>query len=157
MDRDDRLHPAVEIPVPESFLHINGNQPCLPVMAVNDIRPEADNRQHGKHCLGEKRIPLNLPSLVVAVNLIAAEIMLIVNKVIMYALFLCLQDAHISTCPVKIQVKVSHIFHFILHFLLHAGILGNNDPHVKVLLVYAFRQGTHYVGQTACLDKRNSL
>ena len=154
---DNGLHVAEELSVMETLLHVYGNQTCLPVVAVYHIRLKTDHGQGGKYCLGEISVSFDLPSGIVAVYLRTAEIELIINKIIVNAVNLGLQDSDINALPVEVQIEMADIFHLVLPLLLHTGIFGKNHSDIEVLLIYTFRQGAHYIGKTSCLDKRNTF
>ena len=157
MYRDYRFHSAEKLSLTESLLHINRNQTGLPVMTMNHIRLKTDYRKSGKNRFGKICISLYFPDGRITVNLGPAKIVFIINKVIMNTVHFRLQDSHINPFPVEIHVEMIDILHLILHFLLHTGVLRNDNPDIKILLVNAFRQRTHNICQTACLYKRNTF
>ena len=81
MDRHDRLDSAVKIASLESLMQIDRNQPCLPVMAVDQVRPEIDHGQDGQRRLGEKRKLLNFKQRIVAIGLESIEIKLVIDEI----------------------------------------------------------------------------
>ena len=103
-------------------------------MAVNHIRLKADDRKAGKRRPREEGI---------------------VNEVKGDSLIDVLKNSHITALSQIIHVEMIQIFHVVSEGFLDAEILGEHNPHVKILLIKAFRQGAHYVRQTARLNKRN--
>ena len=155
MYRHHRLDAPVEIAALEPLLQIYGNQTCLPVMTVDQIRPEIDHRQDRQRRLTEKCIFLDLKQSVVTVRFKAAKEALVVDEIILHPFNLCLQNADIFLFPVEVHVKMCLIGEFILHLLFHTGIFGKNHPDIKVFSVNTFRQRTDHICQTSCLNKWN--
>ena len=62
-------------------MQIDRNQSCLPVMAVDQIRPEIDHGQDGQRRLGEKRKLLNFKQRIVAIGLESIEIKLVIDEI----------------------------------------------------------------------------
>ena len=79
----------------------------------------------------------------------------IVNEVKGDSLIDVLKNSHITALSQIIHVEMIQIFHVVSEGFLDAKILGDHNPHVKILLIKTFRQGAHYVRQTARLNKRN--
>ena len=123
-------------------------------MAVNHIRLKADDRKAGKRRPREegKLLQVAIP---VSLGLGIAEIALIFNEVKGDSLIDVLKNSHITALSQIIHVEMIQIFHVVSEGFLDAEILGEHNPHVKILLIKAFRQGAHYVRQTARLNKRN--
>ena len=99
----------------------------------------------------------DLKQRIVRVGLVTGKESLVVDKVELDAVHFCLQNAHILASPVEVHVEVCDIFHFILHLLLHAGILGHNDPDIVKLLVELLGKRTDNICQTTGFDKRNAF
>ena len=123
-------------------------------MAVNHIRLKADDRKAGKRRPREecKLLQVAVP---VSIGLGTAEIALIINEVKGNSLIDVLKNSHITALSQIIHVEMIQIFHVVSEGFLDAEILGDHNPHVKILLIKAFRQGAHYVRQTARFNKRN--
>ena len=126
-------------------------------MAMHHIRLETNHRQHRQYSLGKESISLDFPDRIICINLGTAEIILIINKIIMNPFNLSFHDSHIYIFPVEIQIKMIYIVHLVLPFLLHAGISGKNHTYIKILLVNVFRQRTDNIRQSSCFDKRNTF
>ena len=80
MDGHNGLDSPEELILLEAVMEVNRNKACLPVMAVDNIRTEADHRKYGEHCLGEECEFLQIPRSAV-IRLRAAEIIFIIYKV----------------------------------------------------------------------------
>ena len=157
MDCHYRLDTAVKLILLKTFLEINRNKPCLPVMAVNQIRTEPDRRQSGKNCLREERKTLDFEKCVIRVRLVGIEKLFIVDEVIDYTIRFRLQNADIHALPVKIHIKAGDVFHAVFHLLPYAGILGKEYPDVIIILVNFLWQRTYDIRKSACFDKRNAF
>ena len=128
----------------------------LPVVAVDDIRLEADHRQGWESRLAEegKLLQIVIP---VPIRAVTPEITLIINKIEGHALIFIFQDAHIPVLSQIIHIKMIHILHFIAEWLFDAQILRDHDTHIKILLIKTFWKGSDNVCQTSCFDKWNRL
>ena len=157
VDGHDRLHPAVKVAAREALMQIHGNQGCLPVMAVNQIRAKTDHGQDGQRRFGEERKFLDLEQHVVAIGFKAVEIVFVIDKVIFDSVVFRFQDSHILVLPVELHVKVVTVMEHILLVLVHAVVLGQDHPHVVIFLIDAFRQGADHIRQAACFDKGHAL
>ena len=123
-------------------------------MAVDNIRLESDNRKGRKCSLREKGKLLQIV-IPVAVRLRPAEIALIINKIKGYSLIDILQDTHITDLSQIIHVKMINILHLVSPVFPDTQILGDHHPNVEIFLIKTFRKRTHYVCQTASLNKWN--
>ena len=118
MDRHDGLYAAVEIIVLEIRVQIHRDEACLPVMAVDDIRPEIDGRKDRKRRFAEKCKPSQVPGHA-AIRLVTGEIVLVVDEVEMHSFVLQFKNADIAAVPVKIHIKIGFVLKHILPFLRH--------------------------------------
>ena len=80
MYRHDRLDPAVILRTKSEIIKIDRDQSRLPVMTVDDIRPEINNRQGAQHCLGKEGKLLNI-RIHIAVRRESIEIIFIIYKI----------------------------------------------------------------------------
>ena len=154
MDGEYRLDIAEELAAAETVLQIDRDQSCLPVVAVDDIRLEADDRQCGKGSLGEESELLQVVE-PVAVGLRAAEIAFVVDEIERDAVLDILHDPDVSVLSVVIHVEMIHILKLVADLFLDAHIFRDHDPDVKILLVKTFRQSAGNVSKASGLDKRN--
>ena len=157
VNRHHSLDAAEEFIVLKPFLQIHRNQSGLPVVAVNQIRAEIQNRERGEHSLAEIPEPLNLPSGIIRIRAEACEIILIIDEVVGDPVDLSLEQPDILILPVVIHVEVGDVLQLVLHLLLHAGVLWQNDTNIIVFPVDLLRKRTDNVREASCLDERNTL
>ena len=81
MDRHDRLNSTIKVASLKSFMQIDRNQSRLPVMAVDQIRPEIDHGQDGQRRLGEERELLNFKQRIVAIGFESIEVKLVIDEI----------------------------------------------------------------------------
>ena len=62
-------------------MQIDRNQSRLPVMAVDQIRPEIDHGQDGQRRLGEERELLNFKQRIVAIGFESIEVKLVIDEI----------------------------------------------------------------------------
>ena len=87
----------------------------------------------------EKAELLNIPQHI-AIGFIPGKILLIVDEIKCASFMLQPQDAHITIQIVIAHIEMAHIFQLGLVWLIHAGILGQDNPHVKLVFIEIFRQ-----------------
>ena len=153
MYRHDGLDPAVIFSRIPEIIKIYRDQPCLPVMAVDQIRPESDHRKDTQHCLGEESKFFDIPFRISLIGRKSVEIMLVVNKIELYALILALQNSYIAVLSCQIHVKVIYIFQHVLPLLVHTVVLRQYNAHVISFLVKILWQGSCYICKSSCLNK----
>ena len=76
----------------------------------------------------------------VTVRLVSAEIILVINEVESYAFINHLQQPDIPVLTRKVHVEICDILHLIFPLLSNAGILGQNDTSIIILLIKALGQ-----------------
>ena len=154
MDGHDCADAAIERVVLEHLVQINRDQCGLPVMAVDDIRTEADERQHRQHSLGEEAELLDIPQ-DIAVQLFAVEEMLVVDIIIADTVQLACHNADIEIAqPAQIHIEISDIRKATAILLRDTGIVRNDDTHIVFFLIQGFRKRADNIRQTSGLDKR---
>ena len=156
MDRHNSLDAPEEFILLERVMQINRYKTCLPVMTVDHIRTEVDDRKHREDCFGEECKFLQIPRCAV-VWFRSTEVVFIVNEVDLDSIILHMHDSYITVLISQIHIKMGDIFHFVFPFLLHAGVFRQNNSHIKVTLVKAFRKCSCYIGKSSCLYKRHCL
>ena len=153
MNCHDRLDTTVKLSLLERILQIYRDQSRLPVVTVNDIRSETDQRQCRQHGFIKEselfNILINLP-----IRFITTEIKFIVQKIKDHTVVLHLKHSDILLAPRQFQIKMSQILHLIFIFFRNCGIFRNHNPDIKLVFIEIFRQGTHYIGKSSCLNKR---
>ena len=124
---------------PEKFILLEGimqiyrNKTCLPVMAVNHVRAESDDRKHGKNCFWEESKLL--------------------DKIKLDSFVFHMHNANIAVFVSQIHIKMSNVFHFIFPFLFHTGIFRQDNTDIKIALIKTFRKCTSYIGKSSCFNK----
>ena len=124
------------------------DQASLPVVAVEHIGNKVDLRQRFQHGAAEERIALALVA-AHAINVVAAEILLVVHEIegdIIVDEFL---DAHILAPPAEVHIEEHHVLHLAAPLLVDGLIQGQNDAHVLPRLFDLLRQCADHVGQAA--------
>lgn len=153
VDRHDRPNALEERVSLEHRVQVDGNQCGLPVMAVDDIRPEIDQRQAGKNRLGEKREPFQILEHVVVRDK-PAEISFIVDEIIGDSVKH--EFMHTDIDPVVHLEIVQHSL--LLSILLFDGmVVREDDTDVERPFVYALGQASDYIGQATRLCERNTF
>ena len=155
VDSHYRLRRAVEGIRREGRVHEHGYQRGLPVVAVDYVWTEADNRQYREHSLAEEGEALDIPLGIGGVRIIALEVILVVNEIELDAVVFVLHDAYVNSVGAEtvVHVEVCDIFEVIPELGRDTGVVGENDPHVKLVLVDILRERADNVGETACLDE----
>ena len=156
MNGHDGLDAAEELVVLEAVVKHNRNQTGLPVMAVNDIRAEIKCRQCREDRLAEEGEFFDV-LVDVAVRMVAREVELVVHEVEPHALVLQLKQSDVLASPGEIHRKVGDKLHLLLVLLRNRHILGQNDAHVKFILVDVLRERPDHIRKTARLDERNTF
>lgn len=157
VDRHDGADAAVEGIVPEHLVQEDGNQPRLPVVAVDDVGTEAHGRQDRKGRLGEEAELFDVPQQI-AVGLVAAEVVLVVDEVVGDALHPAGHDAHVDAAQAaQLHLKAVHVLELAAVFFGDAGIVGQDDAHVVTAFVERLGQRAGHVGQSTRLDERHAF
>ena len=112
---------------------------CLPIVAVNNIGAEIQERECAKRCFGEKCELLNIIGNI-SIRLRSVKIIFVINKIECNTFVLQFQNSHILLPPIQIHIKMSLINKLILPFFLHTYILWNHHTHVVFLFVKIFRK-----------------
>ena len=129
---------------------------CLPVMAVDDLGPEAYNGQCGQYRTAEECELLYI-FIYISVRCKALEIKLIIYKIILDPFVLGLKYPDILSSPVKVHIKMGDICHGLFKLFLDAGILRHDNTYIKFILIKVFGKGSYNISQTPGLDKGYSL
>ena len=139
-------------------LQVNRNQAGLPVVTVNDIRSEIDDRKHGKHCLVKENKLLNIVP-VVAVGIEALKIFQIVDEIVGNSLILIFHDSHIllSHHRAASHLKMADILKFIPILRRDTGVIRKNYPDIPLISVKLLWQRADNVRQSPRLYERNTL
>ena len=89
------------------------------------------------------------------VGVAGGEELLVVNEVIDHAVADIFHDAHVVIAAglAQIHVELAAIYHLVLILLRNAGVPGQDDTHIAVLLDQLPGQCVHHIAQTTGLDK----
>ena len=97
MNGINHLHVAVEAIMVEVFLEEHAHEACVPVVAVDNVRLEANLRQHGEH--GAAEVSESFGVIAIAVKAIALEVLFIVDEVHLHAVPIQLFHAVVQLAP----------------------------------------------------------
>ena len=107
--------------------------------------------------LGEEAELFDVPQQV-AVGLVAAEVVLVVDEVVGDALHPAGHDAHIDAAQTaQLHLKAVHVLELAAVFFGDAGIVGQDDAHVVTAFVERLGQRAGHVGQSTRLDERHAF
>ena len=143
----------------KSALEEYRNHTCLPVVAVNNVRMESDDRHGCQNCLTEENIAFNIPADRICIRLITLEIIFIINKVEGNALVFIFHDAdkHRFTSLTIVHIEVGNKLEFSTVFPRNTSIVRQNNPHVIIPFIQGFWQCTNDICQTAGFDEWNTF
>lgn len=127
----------------------------MPVVRVDDIRPEVHGRQQVEHGAAEEREALGI--IAVAVEALATEVLLVVDEVVDDAVVLDLVKANVFRAPGNRDLAVVDVLHRIAEFLRDLAEFRHDDADIDALCLECLRQRARHIGKTARLGKRNSL
>ena len=128
----------------------------LPVMGMNHVRHEGDQRQGIQHPPAEKGKALKLVP-AHAIGVVPAKVIAVVQEVVGDAVQVQLLNAAILAAPAQVHLKVHGVEHPALIALRNAAVFGQDDAHVMPLGGKHRRQGAHHVSQAPRLHKGDAL
>ena len=131
MDREDALRVWEALVV--LGLEKQRNERRLPVMAMNDIRLQADERHGCKRRLCKIRVPLAVVR--APIHAAAAEIVLVVDKIDLELLSPTLepQESHVFPPPGQRHVKITQKFHVVFPGIFDPVIERDKHAHFVIL------------------------
>ena len=158
MNRHNRFDTAIKFACCELRLQIYRNQTCLPVMAVDQIRAEAYDRQDREHCLVKESKLLNI-STEISVRFRPPEIDQIVNKIIGDALILIGHDTYMCTRIIRTgsHIKMRDILEIISEMIWNTSIVRKHYPDIPLIFIESLRKSSTYVRQSSCFHERYTL
>ena len=156
VDGEGRAHLAVEREVTVLDVEQRGDHAGLPVVAVDEVRLEAQVRQRVDDCAAEVAIALVLVA-AHAIDVGAAEVVLIVHKVERDALVHQGLDAAVLVTPAQLDLKLALVLHLLAEGIGDGAVQRQDDAHVHALALQHGRQSARHVGQAAGLDKGDTL
>ena len=127
----------------------------MPVVQMQQVRPEIEARQRVAHGPAEPGILLDLP--VAALVDAFAEIVFVIQQIDGDAVQIQLFQAHVLTAPAQVEPEIGQVAHLIAVFFLDAAVIGYHHPAVETHAVQIGGQGAHHVGQTAGLGQRRAF
>ena len=128
----DDFDSLVEIIVPEIFFEEDAHEARMPVVAVDDVRLEADLGQHGQD--GAAEIGEAFVVIAVAVEDVALEIPFVVDEIDGHAVLLDFFDTVVELAPDQVHDACRHFFHLLLRFFSDAAVFRNDQADVHALL-----------------------
>ena len=94
---------------------------------------------------------------IVAVDVVAFEVVLVVHEVVGDPVLFQLKQAAVGGAPGQVDVEALQVGHLVPPLLADALVEGEDDPHIVAHLGQGLGQGARHVGQTAGLDKGGHL
>ena len=136
MNRHNRPNSPEERICLEFISQIDRNQTSLPVMTVNDIRTETNQRKHGKNCFVKECKFFNIIAHVPIRNK-TVKVFLIINKVIGNSIQLILKDTHILIPDIGPtgHIKMGDIFKLITEMLRNTAVIRDYYPDIPVFRI----------------------
>ena len=134
---------------------VNRNEGGLPVVAVDDIGLPVQIGQNLEHSLGVVRETLCV--VVLAVDLAASEVILVVDKIIGNAIRLIAEDAAVLVAPAQTDVSVFDVIELFAHTLVDRRIQRAEYTHVMSLGCQSLRERTCYIAQSTGFDERSAF
>ena len=158
MDRHDRLNPLKKFACRKLSLKIYRNQTSLPVMTMDQIRPETHDWKDGQYRFGEKGKFLNICA-EISIRFRTAEINKVVNKIIGNAFKLISHDAHMRARIIRTRphVKMRNVLKIIPKLVGNTCIIRDHYSHVPFVFVKTFRQSAAYICKPSGLNEWYTL
>ena len=149
MDGHDALDTLVERMGGKGGMQQYRDQTRLPVVAMDDLRMETDDRHHCKHCLAEEGETLDIPVQIAGVGRFAVEIVFVIDKVELDAVEFIFHDADVFLLTGIVHIEVMTIVEEVAVSSRNAGVIGDDDTDVKAFLIQVLGQGADNIGKTA--------
>ena len=127
----------------------------LPVVAVDDVRLPVQIGQHLEHGLGV--IGEALCVVILAVDLAAGEVILVVDEVEGDAVRFIAEDAAVLVAPAQTDIGVFEVIELLAPFLPDRGIQRAEHTHIVPLGGKRLGQRACDVAQAAGLDERGAF
>ena len=125
---------------------------CMPVVGMNDIRPEIHCGQEVQHSPAEEGETLGI--IIIAVESFTVEIFLIIDEIIGNIFQNEFVQADVLAAPGNFQFTVIDMFHAVDIFLANRAVFRHDDADIHIFLQECFGQGPGYICQAARFDKR---
>ena len=125
----------------------------MPVIAVDDIRPEIHGRNEAEHGTAEEGEPFCI--VIVAVEALAVIVFLIIHEIIGDTLVFQFLQAHELGAPGHIYLAIIDMFHLGAVLLGDFAKLGHNYPDIHSLQAQCLWKRACHIRQPACFSKRH--
>ena len=155
VDGQHRPDGAVAVHPHAVVLQIDGHQSGLPVVAVDDLRPELHVVQHLHHGPGEEAEALAVVH--VAVQIRPVEILLVVQEVPRHAVPLQGEQAAVAVAPGQVHIVVAEEVQLMAVALPHLLVQGQHHRHLCTAGRQGRRQRARHIRQAAGFAKRHRL
>ena len=155
MDGEDGFD-GTEVILPYAvILEVDGDQCGLPVVAVDHIGPELHMMEHAHNGPGEEGEALGV--IVIAVEVRAVEVLLVIHEVPGHAVLLHGEQPAVAVAPAQVHEIVAHELKLIGKLVADAAVKGHHHGHFRTLLRQGGRQRAGNIGQTACFTEGNGF
>ena len=155
VDGEHGLDILVEGTRGEHQVIVHRHQRGLPVIAVDDVRLPFQVGQHLEHRLG--KIGEALRVVILAVDLAAGEIVLVVDEIEGHAVRLIAEHAAVLVAPAQAHIGVFQVIEFFPPFLADRRIQGAEHAHVVSLCRKGLGQRARDIAQAAGFYKRGAF
>ena len=136
-------------------LQVDGHQGGLPVVAMDDLRPELQMPQHPHHSPGEESEPLAVVH--VAVELRPAEVLLVVQEIPGHPVPLQGEEAAVAVPPGQVHVVVALKIQLVPEALLDLLVQRQHHGHVRARRRQCRRQRPGHIRQSSRFAERRRL
>ena len=156
-DGEDRLDVVVAGKPAVELAQEHAGKRRLPVVAVQhvDTRELGDAPDDLGDGLREEREALAVVE--VAVDAVAAEVVLVVHEVVVDVVVAEVVDAAPDVAPAQVHVEVAHVAHGVAVLGLDPLVLGQHDGHLAAAALELVRKRARNVTQAARLHERGGL
>ena len=130
---------------------VHRHERTLPVVAVDDVRLPVEVGQHLQHGLGEVGEAFRV--VILAVDLAAGKVILVVDEIEGYAVRLIAEHAAVLVAPAQTDVSVFQVKELFAPFLPNRGVQWAEHTHVMPFCGQRLGQRTGHIAQTTGFDK----
>ena len=155
VNRKQRLDPCIARIIHVLQFEEHGDECGMPIVRVDDVRPEIKCRQEIEDGAAEEREALGIVR--VPIESLAVEVLLIVHKVVGHAIEHIPVNADELVPPRDVQNPVIDVVHRAADLIGNRPILRQNDTAVHAILDECGGQRACHVRKTAGLYKGNCL
>ena len=155
VDGEDGLDAGVVRPAGEHEVVVDRDERGLPVVAVDDVGLPVEVGQDLEHGLTKVCEPFGV--VILAIELGAGKIVLVVDEVIDDAALVIAEDAAVLVAPAKLDVGVFDVGHLVAEVLADGAVQRAEDAHVMPGPGQRLGQRAGHVAKAAGLDKGGDL